>query len=120
MITIPEYVYKDATIEFVCPSLEVSRDKAARMRAVLTDPNWPDVLNEMKYICYAFKRLGVTTAAISNALALMHNCISLDGCIKDELPGYETLKERVRVANLIRKAWCRHMRDHLEETLKQG
>ena len=44
MITIPEYVYNDNTIEFVCPALELAREDAARMRAVLTKPSWPDVL----------------------------------------------------------------------------
>ena len=48
MITIPEYVYNDSTIEFVCPALELARKDAARMRAVLTDPNWPDVLDEIE------------------------------------------------------------------------
>ena len=38
MITIPEYVYNNNnTIEFVCPALELAREDAARMRAVLTD-----------------------------------------------------------------------------------
>ena len=117
MITIPEYVYNDNTIEFVCPSLEVSRDKAARMRAVLTDPNWPGVLRSEEYICHAFKRLGVNTTAVSIALALMYECVALDGCLIYELPGRENLGERVRVANLIRPLWCQHMRDHLEEAL---
>ena len=120
MITIPEYVYNDNTIEFVCPALELSHDEAARMRAVLTDPNWPGVLRSEEYICHAFKRLGVNTTAVSNALDLMYDCISLYGCLEKELPGYENLKERVRVANLIREKWCQHMRDCLEKTLKQG
>ena len=117
MITIPEYVYNDNTIEFVCPALELARKDAARMRAALTRPDWPGVLRSEEYICHAFKRLGVNTTAVSNALELMYDCISLYGCLEKELPGHENLGKRVRVANLIRPLWCQHMRDHLEEAL---
>ena len=117
MITIPEYVYKDATLEFVCPSLKLSHDEAARMRAVLTNPNWPDVINERKYICHAFRALGFDSHVVWCALIKRYDCSALEGCLEEELPGYENLKKRVRVANLIRRAWCRHMRDHLEEAL---
>ena len=117
MITIPEYVYNDNTIEFVCPALELAREDAARMRAALTRPDWPGVLRSEEYICHAFKRLGINTTAVSNALESMYNCTSLNGCLGAELLGTVTWDERVRVANLIRPLWCRHMRDHLEEAL---
>ena len=120
MITIPEYVYNDNNIEFVCPSLELSRDKAARMRAVLTDPSWPDVLDEMEYICHAFRALGFDSNVVWYALIKRYDCGALDGCLEKELPGHENLEERIRVAKRIRKAWCCHMRDCLEKTLKQG
>ena len=120
MITIPEYVYNDNTIEFVCPALELAREDAARMRAVLTDPNWPDVLSEMEYICVAFRALGFNSKIVNNALIKQYNYNALEDCLKKELPGYENLEERGRVADLIRLLWCQHMREHLEETLKQG
>ena len=120
MITIPEYVYNDNTIKFVCPSLELSHDKAAQMRAVLTDPNWPDVLDEMEYICHAFLALGFDSGVVWGALIKRYGCGALDGCLEEKIPGYENLKERVRVANLIRKKWCQHMRDHLSTILSQG
>ena len=120
MITIPEYVYKDTTLKFVCPSLELSHDKAAQMRAVLTDPNWPDVLDEKEYICHAFLALGFDSNVVWCALIKRYGCGALDGCLKEKLPGHENWKERDRVATLIREKWCQHMRDHLEKTLKQG
>ena len=120
MITIPEYVYNDSTIEFVCPALELARKDAARMRAALTDPNWPDALDDMEYICHAFRALGFDTMVVSDALESMYNCNSLYGYLSTGVLGDATWEERHRVANLIRKAWCRHMRDHLEKTLNQG
>ena len=120
MITIPEYVYNDNTIEFVCPALELARENAARMRAVLTDPNWPYVLDEWKYICHAFRALGFYSNVVSNALIKRYDCSALDGRLKEKLPGYEDRKRRNCVAKRIRKAWCHHMRDCLEKTLKQG
>ena len=120
MITIPEYVYNDNTIEFVCPALELAREDAARMRAVLTDPNWPDALDEMEYICIAFRALGFDSNVVQYALIKRYDYGALDDLLEKELPGYENLEERVRVAKRIRKAWCRHMRDYLEKTLKQG
>ena len=120
MITIPEYVYKDTTLKFVCPSLELSHDKAAQMHAVLTDPNWPDVLDEKEYICLAFSALGFDSNVVWCALIKRYGCSALDHCLEDEPPGYKNLKERDRVVNLIREKWCRHMRECLEKTLKQG
>ena len=120
MITIPEYVYNDNTIEFVCPALELARENAARMLAVLTKPSWPDVLDEMTYICHAFRALGFYSNVVWNALVKRYDCSALDGCLEKELPGYENKEKRNCVAKRIRKAWCRHMRDCLEKTLKQG
>ena len=120
MITIPEYVYNDNTIEFVCPALELAREDAARMRAVLTDPSWPDVLDEMIYICIAFHALGFDSEIVGDALIKRYDHSALGGCLKKKLPGYENREERNYVAKRIREAWCRHMRDCLEKTLKQG
>ena len=120
MITIPEYVYKDDAIKFVCPALELAREDAARMRAVLTDPSWPDVLDEMKYICLAFRALGFDSKIVADALVKRYDYDTVDDCLEKELPGYENLGERIRIAKSIREKWCRHMRDHLEKTLKQG
>ena len=120
MITIPEYVYKDDNLEFVCPALELSREDAARMRAVLTNPNWQDVLDEMEYICHAFRALGFDSNVVWYALIKRYDCGALEGCLKAGPLRYEREEELHRVAKHIRKAWCRHMRDHLEKTLKQG
>ena len=120
MITIPEYVYNDNTIEFVCPALELAREDAARMRAVLTDPNWPDVLDEWEYICLAFRALGFDSKVVLYALIKRNDKGALDGCLKEKLPDYENREKHNCVAKRIRKAWCRHMRDCLEKTLKQG
>lgn len=120
MITIPKYVYNDNTIEFVCPALKLSREDAAQMRAVLTNPSWPDVLDEMKYICLAFLALGFYTNVVRYALIKRYDCGSLSGCLKEKLPDHENIEQLNCVAKRIRKAWCRHMRDCLEKTLKQG
>ena len=120
MITIPEYVYNDNTIEFVCPALKLSREDAARMRAVLTDSNWPDVLDEMKYICVAFRALGFDSKIVTDALIKQYDYGALDNCLEEKLPGHENSEKRNCVAKRIRKAWCPHMRDCLEKKLKQG
>lgn len=120
MITIPEYVYNDNTIEFVCPALELAREDAARMRAVLTDPSWPYMLDEVKYICHTFHTLGFHSTVVSDALVERYDNESLEGCIENELPGRENRNKRYRIATLIRPLWCQHMRDCLEKTLKQG
>lgn len=117
MITIPEYVYNDNTIEFVCPALELARDKAARMHAVLTDPNWPDVLDEKEYICHAMKKLGFNSTLISDTLSVNYYCNTLAGCLLVEMGGSRST--RIRVANSIRKAWCDHMRTYLSTALSR-
>ena len=120
MITIPEYVYEDDAVEFVCPALELASDKATRMRAVLTDPNWPDVLDEMKYICHAFRALGFDSNVVWYALIKRYDCGGLEGCVYLTLAHNVSEMKLKYIAKRIRKAWCRHMRDHLEKTLKQG
>ena len=120
MITIPEYVYEDDAIQFVCPALELAREDAARMHAVLTDPSWPDVLDEMKYICYAFRALGVKSAVVSEALIKQYNRIWLEGCVYVTLAHNVSEMKMKYIAKRIRIAWCRHMRDCLEKTIKQG
>lgn len=119
MITIPEYVYNDNTIEFVCPALELARENAARMRAVLTDPNWPDVLDEREYICHAFRALGFDSNVVWYALIKRYDSGALDGCLKEKLPDYENREKRNCVAKRIRKAWCRHMRTYLSTALSR-
>ena len=120
MITIPEYVYEDDAIKFVCPALELAREDAARMRAVLTDPSWPDALDEMKYICYTFHALGFKSAVVSDALIKRYNRIWLEGCVYLTLAHNVSEMKLKYIAKRIRKAWCCHMRDCLEKTLKQG
>lgn len=120
MITIPEHVYNDNTIEFVCPALELTREDAARMHAVLTKPSWPDVLDELMYICLAFRALGFDSNVVLVALTKRYDCSSLRSCLKEKLPGHENREKRDCIAKRIRKAWCDHMRDCLEKTLKQG
>lgn len=117
MITIPEYVYNDNTIEFVCPALELAREDAARMRAVLTDPNWPDVLDEKEYICHAMKKLGFNSTLISDTLSMNYGCNSLDGCLCIDTKG--SWPTRIKIANIIRKAWCDHMRTYLSTALSR-
>lgn len=120
MITIPEYIYNDNTIEFVCPALELAREDAVRMHAVLTEPSWPDVLDELMYICLAFLALGFDSNVVRYALIKRYDCCSLSGCLKEKLTSYENRKKHNCVVKRIRKAWCDHMRDCLEKTLKQG
>ena len=120
MATIPEYVYNDSTIEFVCPALELAREDAARMRAVLTNPNWQDVLDEMEYICHAFRALGFDAMVVSDALESMYDCNSLYGCLGTEVLGDVTWEERHRIANLIRQSWSDHMRAQLKYIIAQG
>lgn len=119
MITIPEYVYNDNTIEFVCPALELAHEDAARMHAVLTKPSWPDVLDELMYICLAFHALGFDSNVVRCALIKRYDCGSLSGCLKEKLPGYENREKHNCVANIIRKAWCDHMRTYLSTALSR-
>ena len=120
MITIPEYVYEDDAVKFVCPALELARKDAERMRAVLTDPNWPDVLDELGYICHAFYALGFDSKVVWHALIKRYNRVYLKDCIYLTLARDVSAMELKYIANMVRKAWCQHMRDHLEKTLKQG
>lgn len=119
MITIPEYVYNDNTIEFVCPALELAREDAARMHAVLTDPNWPDVLDERKYICFAFRALGFKSQVVWHALIKRYDRDMLEGCLKEKLPSYENREKHNCVVKRIRKAWCCHMRTYLSTALSR-
>lgn len=118
MIIIPKYIFRDGSIKFKCPALEMSHDDAVQMHNVLTDTRWPGVLGEEKYICHAMKELGFDPTLISNTLSMNYGCTSLDGCLfigtKDSWP------TRINVANIIRKAWCDHMRTHLSTILSQG
>ena len=118
MITIPEYIFRDGNIEFKCPALEMSRDDAVQMHTALADTRWPNVLNEKRYICYAMKELGFNSTLITQALRHQYRRMALDGCLdsnaKDSWP------TRINVANIVRKAWCDHMRTHLSTILSQG
>ena len=116
MITIPEYVFQDENIKFKCPALEMSHDDAVQMHNVLTDTRWPGVLEEKEYICPAMKELGFNSTLISMALGHEYEYISLNGCIQSDIP-YLT---RTKIANIIRKAWCDHMRTYLSTALNQG
>lgn len=116
MITIPEYVFQDENIKFKCPALEMSHDDAVRMHNVLTDTRWPGVLEEKEYICHAMKELGFNSTLISMALKHEYECFALDGCIQSDMPWPAGIK----IAKIIRKAWCDHMRTYLSTALNQG
>ena len=118
MIIIPEYVFRDGSIKFKCPALEMCRHDAVLMHTALTDPSWPDMLENEEYICHAMEKLGFNSALISQALIHQYDCSALDGCL-----GIATKVERptrINVATIIRRAWCDHMRTHLSTILSQG
>ena len=118
MITIPEYVFQDENIKFKCPDITMSREDAVRMHNVLTDTRWPGVLDEEEYICHAMKELGFDSTLISVTLSRNYNCVALDGCLWVETGG--SRGTRIKIANIIRKAWCDHMRAYLSTALSQG
>ena len=118
MITIPDYIFRDGSIKFKCPDLTMSREDAVRMHNVLTDTRWPGVLDEEEYICHAMKELGFNSTLISVTLSTNYNCVALDGCLWVEMGGSQST--RIRVAKIIRKAWCDHMRTYLSTALNQG
>lgn len=118
MITIPEYVFQDENIKFKCPAHEMSHDDAVQMHNVLTDTRWPGVLEEEEYICHAMKELGFNSTLISDTLSMNYGCASLDGCLCIDTRG--SRPTCIRVANIIRKAWCDHMRTYLSTALSQG
>lgn len=118
MIIIPGYIFQDENIKFKCPALEMSHDDAVQMHNVLTDTRWPGVLEEEEYICHAMKELGFDSTLISDTLSMNYNCIALDGCIWVEMGRSQST--RIKVANIIRKAWCDHMRTYLSTALNQG
>ena len=120
MITIPEYVYEDDAIKFVCPSLELSREDAARMRAVLTDPSWPDALDEMKYICHAFSTLGFDSNVVWYALIKRYDCGGLEGCVYLTLAHNVSEMKLEYIAKRIRQSWSDHMRAQLKYIIAQG
>ena len=104
MITIPEYVYNDNTIEFVCPALELTRKDAEWMRAVLTNPKWQDVLDELGYICTAFRALGLDSKVVWHALIKRYNRVYLEDCIYLTLARDVSAMELKYIANMVRKA----------------
>ena len=118
MITIPEYVFQDENIKFKCPALEMSHDDAVQMHNVLTDTRWPGVLEEKEYICHAMKELGFNSTLISDTLSMNYDCNALAGCLCIDTKG--SWPTRIRVANIIRKAWCDHMRTYLSTAINQG
>ena len=118
MIIIPEYVFRDGSIKFKCPALEMSRDDAVLMHTALTDARWPDVLENEEYICHAMKELGFNSTLISQALIHQYNCSSLDGCLV--IATKANWPTRINIENIIRKAWCDHMSTYLSTILNQG
>ena len=116
MITIPEYVFQDENIKFKCPALEMSHDDAVQMHNVLTDTRWPGVLEEKEYICHAMRKLGFDSTLISMALKHEYGCFALDGCIKSDMPWPAGIK----ITNIVRNAWCDHMRTYLSTALSRG
>ena len=118
MITIPEYVFQDENIKFKCPDFTMSREDAVQMHNVLTDTRWPGVLEEKEYICYAMKELGFGSSLISVALSRNYNCVALDRTLWVEMGG--SRPTCIKIANIIRKAWCDHMRTYLSTALSRG
>ena len=118
MITIPEYVFQDENIKFKCPDLTMSREDAVRMHNVLTDTRWPLMLDKKEYICHAMKELGFNSTLISVTLSTNYNCIALNGCLWVETRA--SWPTCIKVANIIRKAWCDHMRTYLSTAINQG
>ena len=121
MIIVPEYVFQNEDIRFECPSLKMPREDAVLMHTALIDTRWLSVLYEQEYICHAMRYLGFTTNVISLALEQKHGCGAMDGCVSIHKARLENpLGERARIANIIRNAWCEHIRDHLSTILSQG
>ena len=116
MITIPEYVFQDENIKFKCPDFTISREDAVQMHNVLTNTQWQWMLDKEEYICHAMKELGFDSTLILMALEHEYECFALDGCIKSDMPW----PARFEIANIIRKAWCDHMRTYLSTALNQG
>ena len=116
MITIPEYHYKGDALKFVCPALELELDAAHMMLTALADPTWNSTLREMEYICHALAALGFDSQVVSDALADRYGCTALDGCVFDTMKGANR-NEVLVTTNMIRAAWCNHMRTHLKQAL---
>lgn len=117
MITIPEYVFQDENIKFKCPALEMSHDDAVQMHNVLTDTRWPGVLEEEEYICHAMEYMGFYSTLIMDALSTNYNCVVLTDCLLVKTRG--SRPTCIKIANIIRKAWCDHMRTYLSTALSQ-
>ena len=64
------------------------------------------------------KELGFDSALISVALSRNYNCVALDGSLWVEMGS--SWPTRVKIANIIRKAWCDHMRTYLSTALSRG
>ena len=121
MITIPDYIFRDGSIKFKCPALEMSHDDALRMHNVLTDTRWPGVLEEKEYICHAMKELGFNSTLIAVALYTNYKCVALDICLWVETRSSQPARTKfTKIANIARKAWCDHMRTYLSTALSQG
>ena len=116
MITIPEYHYEDDALKFVCPALELYPDEAHMMKLALADPTWSSTLREMEYICHALAALGFDSQVVSDALVDRYDCTALDGCVFSTMKGAD-INEILVTTNMIRVAWCNHMRTHLKQTL---
>lgn len=114
MITIPAYHYEDDTLKFVCPALELELGEAHKMKLALADPTWNSTLREMEYICHAMAVLGFDSQVVSDALADRYGCTALGGCVFDTMKGANR-NEVLVTTNMIRAAWCRHMRAYLEQ-----
>ena len=118
MITIPEYVFQDENIKFKCPDFTISREDAVQMHNVLTNTQWQWMLDKEEYICHAMKELGFDSTLISVTLSRNYNCVALDGCLWVEMGGIRGT--RIKIAKIIRKAWCDHMRTYLSTALSRG
>lgn len=70
----------------------------------------------MEYICHALAALGFDSQVVSDALVDRYDCPALDGCVFDTVRG-ANLNEVLVTINMIRVAWCRHMRTPLEQVI---
>ena len=67
------------------------------------------------------KELGFDLTLISVALFTNYNCIALDACLWVETRSSPPARTKfTKIANIIRKAWCDHMRTYLSTVLSQG
>ena len=79
------------------------------------------MLDKEEYICHAMKELGFNSTLISVTLSTNYNCVALDVCLWVETRSIQSARTKfIKIANIIRKAWCDHMRTYLSTAINQG